>query len=64
MEMVGDKLRCYVCPILASHGVVVEAVTWERVQQTAMIDPARRVFLIQGRKWGVSEGVFQVPGRS
>ena len=25
--------------MLASHGVVVEAVTWERVQQEAMVDP-------------------------
>ena len=40
MEMVGDKLSCYVCPMLASHGVVVEAVTWERVKQAAMVNPA------------------------
>ena len=33
MEMVVDKLCCYVCPILASHGVVVEAVTWEQQQK-------------------------------
>ena len=26
--------------MLASYGVVVEAITWERVQQAAMIDPA------------------------
>ena len=26
-EMVGDKLSSYVCPMLASHRVVVEAVT-------------------------------------
>ena len=40
MEMVKGKLNCYVCPMLASHGVVVEEVTWERVQQAAMINPA------------------------
>ena len=40
MAMVGDKLSCYVCPMLASHRVVVEAVTWERVQQAAMSNPA------------------------
>ena len=39
VEMAEDKLCCYVCPMLASHGVVVEAVTWERVQQAAMMDP-------------------------
>ena len=27
MEIVGDKLSCYVCPMLASHRVVLEAVT-------------------------------------
>ena len=37
--MAEDKLNCYVCPMLASHGVVVEAVTWERVQQSATEDP-------------------------
>ena len=39
IELVEDKIKCYVCPILASHGIVVEAVTWERVQQAAQIDP-------------------------
>ena len=38
--MAENKLSCYVCPMLASYGVVVEAVTWERVQQAAMRDPA------------------------
>ena len=38
--MAEDKLSCYVSPMLASHGVVVEAVTWERVQQAAMLDPS------------------------
>ena len=40
LEMEEDKLSCYVCPMLASHGVVVKAVTWERVQQAAMLDPS------------------------
>ena len=40
LEMAEDKLSCYVSPMLASHGVVVEAVTWERVQQAAMLDPS------------------------
>ena len=35
----GNKLSCYVCPMLASHGVVVEAVTWERDQQEALVNP-------------------------
>ena len=39
VEMAEDKLSCYVCPMLASYGMVVEAVTWERVQQAAMMDP-------------------------
>ena len=39
MEMVLDKLCWYVCHMLASHGVVMEAFTWERVQQEAMVDP-------------------------
>ena len=26
VEMAGDKLSCYVCPMIASHGVAVEAV--------------------------------------
>ena len=38
VEMAEDKLSCYMCPMLASYGVVVEAVTWERVQQ-AGVDP-------------------------
>ena len=37
--MLGNKLSCYVCPMLASHGVVVEAVTWERDQQEALVNP-------------------------
>ena len=37
--MAEDKLSCYVCLMLASYGVVVEAVTWERVQQAATVDP-------------------------
>ena len=40
VEMVGGRLSCYVCLMFASHRVVVEVVTWERVQQVAMIDPA------------------------
>ena len=40
--MAEDKLSCYVCPMLASYGVVVEAVTWERVQQAATRDPVMR----------------------
>ena len=42
VEMAGDKLSCYVCPMIASHGVVVEAVMWERVQQGAMIEPVKQ----------------------
>ena len=37
--MAEDNLSCYVCLMLASYGVVVEAVTWERVQQAATVDP-------------------------
>ena len=39
VELAEDKLSCYMCPMLASYGVVVEAVTWERVQQAATMDP-------------------------
>ena len=39
VEMGEDKLSCYMCPKLASYGLVVEAVTWERVQQAATMDP-------------------------
>ena len=39
VEMAEDKLSCYMCPKLASYGLVVEAVTWERVQQAATMDP-------------------------
>ena len=31
MVMAEDKLSCYVCPMLARHGVALEAFTWERV---------------------------------
>ena len=37
--MVVVRLCCYVCPMLANHWVVVEAVTGERVQQAALNDP-------------------------
>ena len=38
-EEAENKLATYVCPILASMGIVVKAVTWERVQQAALVDP-------------------------
>ena len=40
IRLVEDKLSCYVCPMLASHGEAVEAVTWERVQQATLVDPS------------------------
>ena len=39
VEVAEDKLSCCVCPMLTNHRVVVEDVTWERVQQAAMTDP-------------------------
>ena len=39
VEVAEDKLSCYVCPMLTNLGMVVEAVTWKRVQQAAMTDP-------------------------
>ena len=72
MEMAEDKLSCYVGSMLTSHGMVVEAVTWERVQQAAMTDPAMqklRRLLEEGFPYtrnNMGDSVrefFQVPGR-
>ena len=40
LETVGDKLSCYVYHVLARHRMVVEAVTWERMQRAANTDQA------------------------
>ena len=55
------------CPKLASYGVVVEAVTWERVQRQQQWTQScrswggswRMAFLRQGTRWG-TQGFFKV----